>query len=224
MKPSAWSQLDLYPHLRQLVAQQIDMQFADLHAMMRLPMDEVMPNVGCNLATAVHAFNLVTGASVLFYNSSPQSLRGDPRKNGSRFKQVLTKYYPWSKADCEQEGFTEKGTAKALWEWARNPLVHSLGVGKNHHALPGATKAKDQPLLVRFSKGPLSADQVQYLATTRDVDNHPDLAWTVVLNQDVLDLNVITFCWGIHELLRRLFEDEDQAAKAEKTAKHLMIP
>lgn len=41
MDPSKWPQLDGCPALRRLVAKQLDMQFADLRALMRLPVPEI---------------------------------------------------------------------------------------------------------------------------------------------------------------------------------------
>jgi hypothetical protein len=44
MDPSTWPQLVPYPALRRLVAHQLDMQFADLRALLRLPVDAVSPD------------------------------------------------------------------------------------------------------------------------------------------------------------------------------------
>jgi hypothetical protein len=214
MDPSTWPQLAAYPAIRKVVERQIDMQFGDLRALLRLPVAEIDKDVGCNLTTATLGFNLVAGASVLFYDSHAGALtdRGD---RGRRFKEVFERYYPWSPDDLEPAV-----AAEALWEWARSPLAHSAGVGKERRQLPGAPSVAGQPVAVVFTKGPLKTEEVAHLATVREQD--PVLPPTVALIGDVLDVNVLTLSWGVHELYRRLFEDEDEANRAERTMRDLL--
>jgi hypothetical protein len=107
-----------------------------------------------------------------------------------------------------------------IYGWARNPLAHALGVGKVRRVFPGAPVVHGQPVAVWFSKGPLSPPQVEFLATTRTRDAILDP--TVALNGVELDVDVVALSWGVHELLRRLFEDPEQVERAESTARALL--
>ena len=71
-----------------------------------------------------------------------------------------------------------------------------------------------------LSKYPLTSYQVQHLATTRDRD--PALGPTAALKGSVLEVDVVTLSWGLHELLRRLFEDPGEVQRAEHTARLLL--
>jgi hypothetical protein len=57
--PSEFQELQHYPHLRKLLEIQVDMQFADVHSMLRLPQGEL--EAGCNLALANVLFTLIRG-------------------------------------------------------------------------------------------------------------------------------------------------------------------
>jgi hypothetical protein len=123
MDPSAYPELRPYPRLRELVSVQIDMYFRDLRTMLQLPRPELGLDGGCNFAAARQCFDIIAGASVLFYDSSVQAVH-ERRNRGRRFKGVLTQYYPWVDG---KDSLTEGAAADLLYTMARNPLVHSLG-------------------------------------------------------------------------------------------------
>jgi hypothetical protein len=70
-----------------------------------------------------------------------------------------------------------------------------------------------------LAKRPLSAIEVQVIATRRD--RHPALEPTLSLQDSELTVDVVSLAWGVHELLRRLFEDEEQSSQADETAREL---
>lgn len=158
--PSNWGLFTGRPCLQQLISVQVDMQFADLRTLLRLPASP--RDGGANLTTATLAFNLIAGASVLLYRSSVEVLRqrGD---RGERFREVLRGYYPWTDGDLHTND-----AITALYEWTRNPLAHSLGVGKDRRLFPGAPEIAGKPVSVMIAKRPLSPTEIEVVCTTRE--------------------------------------------------------
>ena len=72
---------------------QVDMQFHDIHCMLRLPLPEPGLNAGCNFAAANTLLILVSGISTVLYKQTGDS--------GKRFIRALEDCYPW---DCEPSG------------------------------------------------------------------------------------------------------------------------
>ena len=104
--------------IRDFVAKHIDMQFADVHAMLRLPLDGDGLEAGCNFACVSSLCGLIAGASTIFY-----SQRGS---NAERFKGVLNDYYPWRLQP--RGGATQSEGVAAIYSDYRNPLAHAWAV------------------------------------------------------------------------------------------------
>jgi hypothetical protein len=126
MRPENIPQLANYPTVRAFVQQHHGMQFADVRAMLRLPTGEGENRIhsGCNFAAAATLCNLISGISVVFFNrhGRPAGPRRPQRDRGPRFTALLMGYYPW------QPGEDRAAKTAALYEFARNPIVHALGV------------------------------------------------------------------------------------------------
>jgi len=138
MLPSEYPEVRDYPNLRTLLGRQVDMQFADLRALLRLPERACDLKAGCNLTTVTLLCNIAAGASVLFWNSSFEALteRGN---RGERFKALMEEHYPWHSDDAA----TGRAGAEAIWDFTRSPLTHTLGVGKDMATFPGpATRSR----------------------------------------------------------------------------------
>ncbi len=205
MYPSQYLEIQGYPDLRYLVQRHLDMQFEDLRTMLLLPRGKFLG--GCNYATAALLLNVIAGSSVVFYEASEQALAktGD---RGKRFKEVIKKYYPWDGEDISQGEF-----AHVLYELARNPLVHALGLDER----PGATPFRTVALL----KWPLTRSRVLKLEESEDRPK-----WTrAAISKDSLiesgseyTLSIPSLYWGVHQMLRRLFADPNQVRKADALA------
>jgi hypothetical protein len=216
MFPSELIDAQRYPSLKQLLEIQLDMQFVDLRTLLRLPRSDDGLNGGCNLTAASLLFSIVAGSSVLFYDASTTAM-ADGRQSGRRFKELLARYYPFGDDDLPREE-----AARVLYESARNPLTHCFGVGKDKRVFPGAPQVGNRPLAVIFMKGPLGEEEVNELANAR---GRPD--WTqptVAVEQDECLVSVWTLSWGVHEMLRRLFDDGQQAQQSDATAARLLTP
>lgn len=144
MLPSEYPELQNYPHLRRLMAGQVDMQVHDIRTMLRLPAGDI--GVGMNLSLARALGDLISGVSVAFYNASDEAFttRGN---RGARFREVLLRYAP----DLSPTGeiavaaqlrtryhglitgddlppLSREDAVDVLWERTRNPLAHALGL------------------------------------------------------------------------------------------------
>ena len=114
MLPSEFPEVQGYPSLKRLLEAQVNMQFGDLRTMLL--------GGGCNFAAAAVIFNIIAGSSVCFYKPSKQALT-NRKARGDRFKEVLEKFYPW-----QGEPMPKHQCVSEIWDSARNPLAHSLGL------------------------------------------------------------------------------------------------
>ena len=74
MLPSQYPEVQGYPNLQRLLQAQVDMQFADIRLLLRLPIPRSGLEAGCNFACAAVLFNTIAGASVCFYEASENAL------------------------------------------------------------------------------------------------------------------------------------------------------
>jgi len=104
--------------IRVFVAKHIDMQFADVHAMLRLPLTEDGLEAGCNFSCVSTLCGLIAGASTIFYSQSGS--------NRDRFRGVLNDYYPWTLQP--KGGASQSESVEAIYADYRNPLAHAWAV------------------------------------------------------------------------------------------------
>lgn len=212
--PSEYPEVAQWPRVRELLRIQVDMQFADLATLLCLPRDEAGLGAGCNLTAATLAFNIVAGASVLFWESSIEGFE-DRRSRGRRFTGLMTAKYPWSPDDAVD---AESG-AELMWDYTRSPLTHTLGVGKTATLFPGLPKKERGVWLVKAERG-LPADVVDELMSSCVQPNW--LPATVTEEPGGYVIHVDTLAWGVTRMLRNLFADHVQAQAAEGTATELI--
>src|SRR6266849_9532190 len=98
MNPSELPEVQSSPSLRRLLEIQLDMQFADLRTLLLLPAEDQGFSGGCNLTSAALLFNIISGSSVLFYDASTTAM-SEGRQSGRRFKELLSRYYPFGAGD-----------------------------------------------------------------------------------------------------------------------------
>lgn len=131
--------LDL-PAVRRLLQVQVDMQVADLIAMLRLPKPYVGLSESMNLTAAAQVFGLISGMSVLLYRADYEYLK-DPSDAGRRFKGIVREHMPL----IHPEDLGPRHAAEFMWKFARNPLAHSFGVGKDRASFPGHPGSERDP-------------------------------------------------------------------------------
>ena len=187
MFPSQYPEVAPYRHLRRLLEAQVDMLFGDLRTMLCLPGEAEGLDAGCNLTAAVLAVNIAAGASVLFWDSSVEELekRGNRKR---RFGELMGAMYPWSDDDAVD---AELG-AKLLYDYARSPLTHTLGIGKTRRLFPGIPADEREVWLSKPQRG-LDAAVVDDVLSNRERPVWLDP--TIRSGPDGYTVYVVTLAW-----------------------------
>lgn len=193
------------PVVESLVRQHLEMQFHDIHCMLRLPLPELDIKAGCNFAVANSLLSLVSGLSAFLTENIDTT-----GNSGSKFKEVLLNYYPWDLQPPVNS--TRERSVEHLYEYFRNPLAHSLGL-----------RSKGNFLIV-IAKGILSEQEIEKLE--QSTTPHPQaIEYTpITLNNEQIEqitLYVEYFYWGVREMLKRLSMNAQQMQKTEQGLKSL---
>ncbi|MGH8525415.1 MAG: hypothetical protein ACREXY_14790 [Gammaproteobacteria bacterium] len=109
------------------VVNHVRMQFEDIGAMLRLPMQAHGLNNGCNFASASVICNLISGVSVtIFQPAVIEKPDGNMQMIGSgeAFKEFVKAFYPDPLPQRRSD------VADVLYKQLRNPFAHALGVLK----------------------------------------------------------------------------------------------
>lgn len=212
MNPSRFPQVQSYGQVRAQLAKTIDLYIADLRSMLQLPLRiirkrDTEPDLllvelegGCNFASGTLILDIVAGLSVCFYFRQKGIGLETERDRADRFKEFLKKYYPW-----QYESLGKDRVSDILWKFLRNPLVHSLGV------LPLNGKCADITR-VQVNKSDLTSVQIQEL---EDASRPAWLPSAFELRNSTFHVNIPSLYWGLHELLRTLFSDDDEMSRVE---------
>jgi hypothetical protein len=116
-----------YPRVHDFVNNQVRMQFEDVGAMLRLPMQAYGLINGCNFASASIICNLLSGISVTLFQPAVFQKPGKGGKmqtigSGEAFKEFVKAFYPEPAAQQRSD------VADVLYKQLRNPFAHALGV------------------------------------------------------------------------------------------------
>lgn len=112
-----------YPMVQAFLVNVLDMQFADVRAMIQLPRPDIGITPGCNFAIVSTLCNLVSGISTTIYKP-PGTLNDNSSPNyGSAraFRDLVTDFFPYVPA-----GATDFPCE--LYQLCRNPMAHSAGL------------------------------------------------------------------------------------------------
>jgi hypothetical protein len=140
-----------FPLVQGFVAQVLDMQFADVRAMLQLPRPDIGITAGCNFAIVSSLCNLISGISTTIY--MPAALLGTLRSTGygdkKAFKGLVGDFFPYTPPGAGD-------FAEQLYQLCRNPMVHSAGLmdapapvvafSRVYHAVHDGTGWTDQEL------------------------------------------------------------------------------
>ena len=116
-----------FPLVYEFVFNHVRMQFEDIGAMVRLPMQAHGLNNGCNFASVSVICNLISGVSVTIFQPAV-SQKADRHGNlqvigsGEAFKEFVRAFYPDPTAQRRSD------VADVLYKQLRNPFAHALGV------------------------------------------------------------------------------------------------
>jgi hypothetical protein len=188
--------------VKNFVRNQLDMQFADVHCMLRLPIIEADLHAGFNFAAANSLLALVSGISALI---SPGI--NTHRQSGDKFKEVLIKYYPWDIQPPVPSDKNIEVVVDHLYQYLRNPLAHTLGLK------PAGN------FLVTIVKDPMQEAEIVTLEQN-DSPSYQAVEYTPVnMNGEQIEqisLYIATFYWGVRKMLTRLTEDTAQMTNTER--------
>jgi hypothetical protein len=109
------------------VVDHVRMQFEDVGAMLRLPMQAHGLTNGCNFASASVICNLLSGVSVTIFRPAVTERpdrhgKMQPIGSGEAFREFVKAFYPDPSAQRRAE------VADVLYRYLRNPFAHALGV------------------------------------------------------------------------------------------------
>lgn len=202
MRPEHIPELARYPRIQAFVVHHLAMQFGDVRAMLRLPTGDGESRIenGCNFAAASTLCNLISGISVVLFDRRGRApgRRRPPRDRGVRFRNLLNaNYYPWQPSEDRMPKIC------ALYDLARNPLAHSLGVLEPDRQMPFSCEKPPEGL---------SQPQVNGLDVVYDGGT---LEPALVIESEVCHLNVPYFYAAVVEMFRALVCDSEQMRATE---------
>jgi len=111
-----------YPHIDNFVKTVLDMQFADVRAMLQLPRPDIGIAPGCNFAIVSTLCNLISGVSTTLYK--PSDLLHEVRSQchaGRALKELVRDCFPGKRPG-------NNDIPESLYDLCRNPLAHSAGI------------------------------------------------------------------------------------------------
>jgi hypothetical protein len=202
--PSQFPEVQSHPHLKQLLADHVDMQFEDVRVLLGLP--QPGSHVGGNFATAALLFNLISGASVAFYKTSMKAIKGKAGGSGDRFRGVLRDHFP-----MEEIVLPEATVLKIFYDYSRNPLAHSLGLGG-----PASVE-------VFIAKKALSQKRILELedSTTLPQWSREALFDAGLQSGPSYRVGISGLYWGVHRMLHSLFGNANETTTADRVAAKL---
>lgn len=186
---------------RQLICDQLDPQIADVHAMMRLPIDEDAGlKAGCNLASAQVLLSVMSGVSVTLFKRGKLTSRNE---RGRLFKAAVEQYYPWDQELDEHGRRFGADAANDMYYLFRNPLAHTLGV------VDTDTNKDGRQLFI--AKAPMQEAELYELEMAGS-QTERWLRPTVVLNGHVIVLTVQSLYWGVRQMIERIVQTPEACA------------
>jgi hypothetical protein len=211
--------LDL-PAVRRLVQVQVDMQIADLLAMLRLPKPYVGLRESMNLTAATQIFSLISGMSVLLYRPDYEYLSSATHP-GRRFKGLVREHMPLTHPEDLRSGHA----AEVMWKFARNPLAHSFGVGKDRASFPGhPSSERDPDVFITKGGTGLHVRQARQLLAG-DASRPPWLVTPTIAyrfgDRRAVGINIEALAWATMVMARSVLRSPHRVA-AETLARRLL--
>jgi hypothetical protein len=200
-----YQRLRLHQSCPQIVADFIrgvveDHFFADVRAMLRLPLPDLGITAGCNFAALEVLMAVVGGVSVTLFDAQGGKETGN---RGELFRTLLTEAYPWTREPTPLTGRALVGVdaSKVIYSTFRNPLTHSLGK-REHRAVVKVNR-------VRPETSGLSEQTLETLESRADF---PTMAKeplpTVWERSDATVIFVERFYWGVRMMIETLSGNE----------------
>lgn len=202
MKVSEIVGAQAYPHINHFVESALDMQLADVRALLQLPRPSIGITSPCNFPIVATLCNLVSGISVTIHK--PAQLLGEVGSecpSGEAFKDLVRDFFP-----CRRLGAPDD-IPDYLYEYYRNPLAHSAAIADTDaprmfycRVLPGDEGWSDSEL-----------EQIE-----RDLDRSRLPHHSIEMSNRELTIHADCFYFDAIRMLRDLIANPAQAQAAER--------
>lgn len=196
--------LDAWPSVERFIRSSLeDLLFADVHAMLRLPIPNSGIPAGCNFAIAHTLLVAVAGLSTSLYR---------PRKSaptGGAFVGLLAEKYPWEIDQVEQN----RELSKLLYEEFRNPLFHHLGLSVERSK--AGSQVVDRGYVIKLERirgsdgNGLSEQLLEQVETSQHWPLPGYYPQTIEIREDAKILKIEKFYWGVRKMVEELATDKD---------------
>jgi len=190
------------PRVLDLIDNQIEMQFKDIHCMFRLPLRRPKLEAGCNFAIAQVLLAQIGGISTILYKQSTASKSAFQRL-------MLTHYWPHD----PPEGVTSKDATEILYEEFRNPLAHNLGLHVDRRYGPLRLAIDDG---VKHKVKKFEGLSEKEIVARESSQTRPTMSATLTVTKNKKVLLVDGLYWGVRRMVERLAADKALMNKAEK--------
>jgi hypothetical protein len=197
--PSLFPEVSSNSELKRFFERHVDMQVAEVRKM--------FVRDGFNFPLSSYLLDLISGISVCLYNAGVQGVLNTSGR-GRRFKDCLLLAYP-VESDLP---ISRSRLVDILWDYARNPLAHALGV-----YLPRQTSPIEDVALL---KRRISNVKV---ASLEDSINRPSFCLPTITvtsgtRKTIYDLHLSTLYWGVHRMLHILLQNPAQIGQSGQLA------
>ncbi len=146
--------------LEQILRDTVDPLLRDVHAMLMLPVKDVLGlDAGCNFSAALVLLGVVSGVSITLYHDPTLKKLDEREQRGEAFKRVLDRYFPWEEEPEVKGAIRERHAATVLYEAFRNPLTHRLGI-----VPPDEDQGHGQR---KVAKGAMSDKKIENIETSK---------------------------------------------------------
>jgi hypothetical protein len=180
--------------------------FADVRAMLRLPLPEMGITAGCNFAALEVLMAVVSGVSVTLFDAEAGAKTGN---RGRLFRDALTCAYPWGSEPVPETGKALLGSdaADVIYYTFRNPLTHSLGK-RDRRVVVKVNRATREGIGHAETVIEALESHAQFPAITK-----PPLP-TVWKRPDATVIFVERFYWGVRKMIETLSTDGQRMTAA----------
>jgi hypothetical protein len=193
-----------YPRVQSFLTDVLDMQFADVRAMLQLPRPAVGITPACNFAIVSTLCNLISGISTTIFKPL-KPLCEAPLWNpgsGHAFQEFVRIYFPYAPPSADY-------FPRQLYELCRNPMAHSAGLNDTSSFVVLFTRIFD-PSHVGIGWSDQELEDIERPDRPFSM-RHPG----VVVDQNRWILHCDSFYVDVIEMLRRLNADAAQMKAAE---------
>jgi hypothetical protein len=200
----AYQELTLDPTtpevIERIIREGLEPQLRDLHALLRLPIEQIGLVSGCNFVACHTLLAILSGISVMLFNQ-----RGG---SGELFNRLLNEiYWPID----PPFGVEPKDASYILYKEFRNPLTHSIGISIEHNRGQRKIEPRQNQFVIE-KVGGLEEGAIEAIERSRDRPRHIQ---TLRVANGRTVLLVEGLYWGVRRTIEILTRHHDLMDQAE---------